>query len=63
MLDVFAGPVSLLGPAPYPVTLLPIGSGNFPAKLFPVQTPQFLNPSHSSYYPPTKIKSKSVPKR
>jgi hypothetical protein len=34
---------------PYPVTLLPIGSGYFRAKLFPYKYSNILKPSHSSY--------------
>jgi hypothetical protein len=34
---------------PYPVTLLPVGSGYFRAKLFPYKYSFILNPSHPSY--------------
>jgi len=49
---------------PYPVTLIPIGSGNFRAKPFPVQTPQHSQPQ--SFFIPTRLwrwNRHCVPKR
>ena len=41
-------PVSLLGHAPSPSPLLPIGSGYFRAKLFPISKPHLSHPVYSS---------------
>jgi hypothetical protein len=41
-------PLSLLGHGPYPAPLLPIGSGYFRTKSFPLKIPQQSHPGYSS---------------
>ena len=45
---------------PYPVTLLPIGSGFFEPKLFPYKYSNILNPTHSSYLPAYEVGTDGV---
>jgi hypothetical protein len=48
---------------PYPVTLLPIGSGYFPAKPSLYYTPTFLKPNSFYTHLPAYKMEQSVPKR
>ena len=43
---------------PYPITLLPIGSGNFRTKPFPLHIPQLFSNQSFYTYPPMKLEHK-----
>jgi len=48
-MDHYPQPVGVLGPAHYPVTLLPVGSDYFGPDILPYKCSKILNPTHSSY--------------
>jgi len=56
-------PVSLLGPSPHALTLLPIGSGYFRTKLFPVYIPHHFLLIYSFCLPAYEDGTDRVPKR